>query len=245
MRFADKVAIVTGGGSGIGLATAKLFHREGARVVIAERNESKALAAAEQLNAANAPAPLGLGCDVSSEPHVIAVIDATLGQFGRLDIVVNCAGVMIFKPLEEQTLEDWRRVLDVDLLGAFYFTKHAFLRMKAGGSIVNVSSVHAIETTPLVSAYAAAKAAVLSFTRSASLEGQARGIRVNAVLPGAVDTPMLWENPNVKSGLEHIDRGMVGTAENVAEVIAFLASSEAEFVRGASVIADGGRLGKL
>jgi NAD(P)-dependent dehydrogenase (short-subunit alcohol dehydrogenase family) len=158
---------------------------------------------------------------------------------------VNCAGVMIFKPLEEQTLEDWQRVLGVDLLGAFYFTKHAFLRMEQGGSIVNVSSIHAVETTPLVSAYAAAKAALLSLTRSAQLEGKSRNIRVNAVLPGAVDTPMLWENPNVKSGLEHIDRGMIGTAENVAQVIAYLASSEAEFICGAGVIADGGRLGKL
>ena len=103
----------------------------------------------------------------------------------------------------------------------------------------------AIETTPLVSAYAAAKAAVVSLTRSASLEGAAKGIRVNAVLPGAVNTPMLWENPNVKSGLEKIDRGVLGQPEDLAAVIAFLASDEAEFVRGSSVIVDGGRLGKL
>src|SRR5204862_7839976 len=131
------------------------------------------------------------------------------------------------------------------LLGAFYFTRQAFLHMARGGSIVNVSSIHAIETTPLVSAYAAAKAAMLSLTRSASLEGAARGLRVNAILPGAVDTPMLWENPNVKSGLERIDKGVLGTPEDIAAVIAFLASDEAEFVRGSSVIVDGGRLGKL
>ena len=245
MRFAGKVAIITGGGSGIGLATAKLFHRQGASVVILEYEESKARTAVEQLKSPGPAEILGLQCDVSSESNVVASIDATQKQFGHFDIVVNCAGVMIFKPLEQQTAGDWRRVLDVDLLGAFYFTKQAFLRMPKGGSIVNVSSIHAIETTPLVSAYAAAKAALLSFTRSAQLEGKARNIRINAVLPGAVDTPMLWENPNVKSGLEQIDRGMVGTAENIAEIIAFLASTEAEFVCGASVIADGGRLGKL
>lgn len=245
MRFTDKVAIVTGGGSGIGLATAKLLLREGARVVILERNEAKAQTAADQLASATSPKPVGLRCDVSQESDVVASIEATLKLFGQVHIIVNCAGVMIFKPLEQQTLEDWRRVLEVDLLGAFYFTKQAFLRMPNGGSIVNVSSIHAIETTPLVSAYAAAKAALLSFTRSAQLEGKARNIRVNAVLPGAVDTPMLWENPNVKSGLEQIDRGMVGTAENIAAIIAFLASPEAEFVCGASVIADGGRIGKL
>lgn len=245
MRFTGKVAIVTGGGSGIGLATAKLFASEGARIVVVERQEEKARAAVEQIKSVSALDSLAVACDVSREADVIACVDATLQKFGRFDLIVNSAGVMIFKPLEEQTLEDWRRVLDVDLLGAFYFTKQAFLRMKNGGSIINVASIHAVETTPLVSAYAAAKAALLSFTRSASLEGAAHHIRVNAVLPGAVDTPMLWENPNVKSGLEKIDRGMVGTAENIAAVIAFLASPEAEFIRGASIIVDGGRLGRL
>lgn len=245
MNFADKVVIVTGGGSGIGLATSKYFAQDGAHVVVVERNEVKALTAAEQLRSTGRAGALGVRCDVSVEPDVMAAVDATMAEFGRLDVVVNNAGVMIFKALEEQSFEDWQRVLSVDLLGAFYFTKQAFLRMKRGGSIINVSSIHAVETTPLVSAYAAAKAALLSFTRSASLEGKARSIRVNAVLPGAVDTPMLWENPNVKAGLETIDRGMIGTAESIAAVIAFLASDDAAFVAGASVIVDGGRLGKL
>jgi NAD(P)-dependent dehydrogenase (short-subunit alcohol dehydrogenase family) len=133
----------------------------------------------------------------------------------------------------------------VDLLGAFYFTREAFLKMRHGGAIVNVASIHAVETTPLVSAYAAAKAALVSLTRSSALEGASRKIRVNAILPGAIDTPMLWENPNVKSGLEKIDRGMVGKPEDIASVAAFLASDEAAFVQGASVIVDGGRLGHL
>src|SRR5437660_1606253 len=111
---------------------------------------------------------------------------------------------MIFKSLEEHTLDDWNHVLSVDLLGAFLFTKEAFRRMKPGGAIVNVSSIHAIETTPNVAAYAAAKAALVSLTHSAAIEGKPKGIRVNAVLPGAIDTPMLWENPNVKAGLEVI-----------------------------------------
>ena len=114
-----------------------------------------------------------------------------------------------------------------------------------GGSIINVSSIHAVEITPLTSAYAAAKAAVVSLTRSASLEGRKKGIRVNAVPPGAVNTPMLWENPNVQSGLETIDRGVLGQPDDVAAVIAFLASDDARFIRGSSVIVDGGRSGKL
>jgi NAD(P)-dependent dehydrogenase (short-subunit alcohol dehydrogenase family) len=136
-------------------------------------------------------------------------------------------------------------VLRVDLLGAFYFTKQAFLHMKNGGAIVNVSSIHAVETEPLVAPYAAAKAALLSLTRSASLEGKPKGIRVNAILPGAVDTPMLWDNPNVKSGQEKIDQNDVGKPEDLAAVIAFLASDDAAFVQGAEIRVDGGRLDHL
>lgn len=245
MRFENKVVIVTGAASGIGLATAKRFGSEGARVVIADMKADKAAAGADEVKRCGAPDALGLACDVSDEDQVASVVAKARERWGGLHVVVNNAGLMIFKPLEEQTREDWLRVLNVDLLGAFYFIKQAFLHMDRGGAIVNVSSIHAIETTPLVSAYAAAKAAVVSLTRSASLEGAAKGIRINAVLPGAVNTPMLWQNPNVKSGLEQIDRGALGQPEDLAAVIAFLASDEAEFVRGSSVIVDGGRLGKL
>src|SRR5262249_42088724 len=120
-----------------------------------------------------------------------------------------------------------------------------FLAMQAGGAIVNVSSIHAEETTPLVASYAAAKAALLSLTRSGALEGKPKGIRVNAILPGAVDTPMLWNNPNVASGAEAVDRAFVGRPEDVAAVSAYLASADAAFVQGAAVRVDGGRLDRL
>src|SRR3954471_2886494 len=245
MRFTGKAAIVTGAASGIGLAVARRLAAEGASVVIADLNADKARDAAASVHGTTGNDVIGLACDVSNESQVESTVAQTLQRFGGLDVIVNNAGLMIFKPLDAQTAQDWQRVLNVDLLGAFFFTKQAFLHMRRGGAIINVSSIHAVETTPLVSAYAAAKAAVISLTRSASLEGGAKGIRVNAVLPGAVDTPMLWENPNVKSGLEQIDRGVLGKPEDLAAVIAFLASDEAEFVRGSSVIVDGGRLGKL
>jgi meso-butanediol dehydrogenase/(S,S)-butanediol dehydrogenase/diacetyl reductase len=245
MRFTDRVAIVTGAASGIGLATAKRLASEGARVCLADLNEEKARAAAEEVRAAGAPDVWASACDVSKEEQVAATVAGVLSRFGRLDTVVNNAGLMVFKPITETSGEDWQRILSVDLIGAFYFTKQAFLKMKPGGSIVNVSSIHAEETEPLVAPYAAAKAALLSLTRSAALEGKPLGIRVNAILPGAVDTPMLWENPNVKSGDEKIDKADVGKPEDIAAVIAYLASDDAAFVQGAAVRVDGGRLDRL
>ena len=163
---------------------------------------------------------------------MLACCDQTTERFGRLDVVVNNAGLMTFTPIEDLTAEEWNRVLGVDLLGAFFFTREGFRRMRSGGAIVNVSSIHAVMTSPLAAPYAAAKAAVLSLTRTAAIEGKPKGIRVNAVLPGAVDTPMLWENPNIKSGAEVIDASDVGRPEDIAAAVAFLASDEAAFVTG-------------
>ncbi len=245
MRFRDKVSIVTGAASGIGLATAKRLGSEGARVVIADVDEEKSSAAAKAVKAAGAPDAWAARCDVSQEAQVEAAVKGALERFGRLDVLVNNAGLMVFKPLEEHSEDDWLRVLRVDLLGAFFFTKQAFLTMKPGGVIVNVSSIHAKETTPLVASYAAAKAALLSLTRSAAIEGKPKGIRVNAVLPGAVDTPMLWENPNVESGQETVKPAYVGQPEDIAATIAYLASDDAAFVQGAALRVDGGRLDRL
>jgi meso-butanediol dehydrogenase/(S,S)-butanediol dehydrogenase/diacetyl reductase len=244
-RFAGKTVIVTGAASGIGLATAKRFGGEGARVVIADRDAKHSADAANAVKAAGAPDAWGSVCDVSDEKAVNDCVTETLRRFGALDVVINNAGLMTFTPLTELTGDEWRRVLGVDLLGAFFFVKQAFLHMQPGGSIVNVASIHAVETEPNVAPYAAAKAAVVSLTRSAAIEGKSRGIRVNAVLPGAVDTPMLWNNPNVKSGKEKVDHSMVGSADDIAAAIAFLASAEARFVQGATLVVDGGRLDRL
>jgi NAD(P)-dependent dehydrogenase (short-subunit alcohol dehydrogenase family) len=244
-RFGGRVAIITGAAGGIGLATAKRLGSEGARVVIADRDADKLPAAVEEVRKAGAPDAWGSRCDVSSEADVEATVKGTVARFARLDVIVNNAGLMVFKPLEEHTVDDWLRVLQVDLLGAFLFTKHAWKLLPRGGAIVNISSIHAIETTPQVASYAAAKAALVSLTRSTALEGKPRGIRANCVLPGAVDTPMLWSNPNVVSGVEQVDRAYVGRPEDVAAVIAYLASDDAAFVQGATVRADGGRLDKL
>ena len=240
-----KVAIVTGGGSGIGLATALRLARDHARVVLVGLDQAQLDAAAAQARDAGAPDTLARVCDVSVEAQVEAAVQEAVRRFGRLDAVVNNAGLMSFKPLEQFTQGDWNKVLGVDLLGAFLFTKQAFLHMKDGGAIVNVASIHAIRTTPMVAPYAAAKAALVSLTRSAALEGRDKRIRSNVVLPGAIDTKMLRDNPEVKAGVEHIDPGELGQPADVADAIAWLASDEARFVNGTQLVVDGGRLAEL
>jgi NAD(P)-dependent dehydrogenase (short-subunit alcohol dehydrogenase family) len=243
-EFAGKVAIVTGAGSGIGLATARVFASAGSRLVIAELDATRGNEVAEELRAAGADA-IGLACDVASETDVKRVVDAAFERYGRLDVIVNNAGRMIFKPIEAHDEADLLGIMRVDLFGAFWFIKQAFLRCGPGAAIVNVASIHAVETTPMVAAYAAAKAALVSLTRSAAIEGRAKGIRVNAVLPGAIETPMLRGNPEVRSGAEHLQPGDVGKPEDVARAIAYLASDLATFVNGAGLRIDGGRLATL
>lgn len=242
MGLDGRVAIVTGAARGIGAAIAQRLAGEGVRVVLADLDHA---AAAETALALGAEA-LAVRCDVSAEADVVACAGQAVERFGRLDIVVNNAGLMTFKTMDHWTAQDWLRVLSVDLVGAAMFTREAFRRMgEDGGAIVNVSSVHAVRTTPQAAPYAAAKAGLLSLTRSAAIEGRERGIRANAVLPGAIDTAMLWSNPNVRSGVEAIDRADVGAAADIADAVAFLAGSGAAFVTGATLAVDGGRLARL
>ena len=246
MRFPGKTAIVTGAAGGIGAAIAARLASEGANVVIANRRAASAAAAADALTKTHGAQALGVGCDVGDEAQVEACALAAMRVFGRIDIIVNNAGLMTFKTLAEWTGDDWLAVLRVDLLGAAFFTKQAFLHMdKAGGAIVNIASVHAVMTSANAAPYAAAKAAMLSLTRTTSIEGRERHIRANAVLPGAIDTPMLWNNPNLKSGLETIDKKDVGQPADIAGAVAFLASDDAKFITGATLAVDGGRLARL
>jgi NAD(P)-dependent dehydrogenase (short-subunit alcohol dehydrogenase family) len=244
-RFENKVVIVTGAAGGIGLATASRFAQEGAIVVLVDLRPEPLAAACDTVLKAGAPQAWGSACNVSVESEVEATVAEAMRRFGRLDVIVNNAGLMSFKPLEQFTGEDWNRILGVDLLGAFFFTKYGFLNMKPGSSIVNVASIHAVRTTPLVAPYAAAKAALLSLTRTASLEGRSRGIRSNAILPGAVETPMLRDNPEVKAGVEHIDPAELGQPADIAATIAYLASDDSAFVQGTGLVVDGGRLSEL
>jgi NAD(P)-dependent dehydrogenase (short-subunit alcohol dehydrogenase family) len=246
MTLENKVAIVTGAAGGIGISIARRLLRDGASVVLADLNEEALAAASHQLDLEASPDRVATShCDVTAEADVIRTVDFAVHRFGGIDVIVNNAGLMTFKLIEDLTGEDWLRILNVDLIGAFYFIKQAFLRMKGGGAIVNIASVHAIETEPMVAPYAAAKAALLSLTRSAAIEGKPKNIRVNAILPGAIDTPMLWDNPNVKAGIEVIDKGDVGNPEDIADAVAFLVSASSRFVQAASLLVDGGRLARI
>ncbi len=240
-QFDGKTVIVTGGASGIGAAIAERFASEGANVVIADLKVEAATAQAAKLAKA-----IGIGCDVGDEAAVVACVDAAVARFGSIDVIVNNAGLMTFKTLDQWTGDDWLKVLRVDLLGAAFFTRELFRRVgPEGGAIVNISSVHAVETSANAAPYSAAKAALLSLTRTSSIEGKAKKIRANAILPGAIDTPMLWDNPNVKSGAEVIDKANIGQPRDVAAAAVFLASNDAAFITGASLAVDGGRLAAL
>jgi len=248
-RFRDRVVIITGALGGIGRATAQRFAQEGARLVLVDRpdassSEAAALAVNDCL-ALGSPQTLSMACDVAEETQVRRVLDATLEQCGRLEVLINLAGATDFKALVALSAADWQRLLGINLMGAVFFTQGALRVMAPGGAIVNVSSVHAVRTSPLMAPYAAAKAALLSLTRSTALEGRALGVRANSVLPGAIDTPMLWSNPNVASGVEKITAEDVGRPQDVAAAIAFLASAEAAFISGSAFAVDGGRLAAL
>jgi NAD(P)-dependent dehydrogenase (short-subunit alcohol dehydrogenase family) len=236
--------IVTGGLGDIGTAVARAFAKEGAAILLVDSRPASEDAVAALL-AAGAGAARAITADVGDPDAVAQAVDIACGVFGGLDVIVNVAGMMIYRPIAELEAADWRRLLDVNLVGAALFTGHAFRRMKPGGCVINIASVHARRTSPLVAPYAAAKAALVSFTRSAAIEGKPLGVRVNAILPGAIDTAMLRDSPNIRSGAEVVDPADLGQPEDIAALAVFLASDAARFITGEDIVADGGRMGRL
>jgi NAD(P)-dependent dehydrogenase (short-subunit alcohol dehydrogenase family) len=236
--------IVTGGLGDIGMAVARAFAKEGAAILLVDARPASEDAVAALL-AAGASAARAITADVGDPDAVAQAVETACDAFGGLDVIVNVAGMMIYRPIAELEAADWRRLLDVNLVGAALFTGHAFRRMRPGGCVINIASVHARRTSPLVAPYAAAKAALVSFTRSAAIEGKPLGVRVNAILPGAIDTAMLRDSPNIRSGAEVVDPADLGQPEDIAALAAFLASDAARFITGEDIVADGGRMGRL
>ena len=240
MRFKDQVCVVSGGGSGIGRATCERFAAEGGRIVVVDLNEEHGNETARMITDRGGQA-IFAKADVSNSAEVQGAVKAAVEKWSEINIIVNDAAMMTFKPIVELADEDWDKVLGVNLRSVFLFCKYGVPHMPAGGAIINISSVHAHETTKNVVPYASSKGGMEAFTRGFSEELAARKIRINAVAPGAVDTPMLWSNPNVKSGAEKI-KGAVGKPEDIAAAICFLASAEARFITGTTLVVDGGRL---
>ncbi len=249
MRLSDKVCIVTGGASGIGLATCDVFAREGAKVVIADRD----LAAADKAVAAlvqKGGKAIAVQCDVSNAESVAAMIQATVAAHGRLDVIVNNAGYGIAGSLSETSDEDWEALMGVNVRGVFLCCKHAIKQMQknGGGTIVNVASVVAAVGIRNRAAYVASKGAVAAMTRSIALDYVANNIRCNAIAPGTIDTPYYTEilakaaDPvAIRQGLEaRQPMGRLGTPEEIANGILFLASDESSFATGSILTIDGG-----
>ncbi len=240
MRFTDKVCLVTGGGSGIGKAACERFASEGGKVVVVDLKPEHGDQTVQAIEGAGGQA-IFAKADVGNPNEIKASINAAVDKWGRIDVVVNDAAMMTFKPIVDLPDDDWGKVLGVNLRAVFLYCKYSVPHMKPGSAIVNVSSVHAHETTKNVVPYASSKGGMEAFTRGASEELAAKKIRINCVAPGAVDTPMLWNNPNVKSGVEKV-KGSIGKPEDIAAAICFLAADEARFITGTTLIADGGRL---
>ncbi|MGV7207174.1 SDR family NAD(P)-dependent oxidoreductase [Oxalobacteraceae bacterium A2-2] len=236
--------IISGALGGIGRATALAYAASGDALLLVDAAPGDGSLERELL-AAGASQAVFLQADIADAAQVAAAVARALDAFGRLDVIVNIAGAMIYKPIAELDAADWRRLLDVNLVGAALFTGHALRHMGRGGSVVNVASVHARRTSPLVAPYAAAKAALVSLTRSAAIEGKPLGIRVNAILPGAIDTPMLHASPTIRSGAEQLNPEDVGQPADIAALAHFLSSDGAAFISGEDIVADGGRMGRL
>jgi NAD(P)-dependent dehydrogenase (short-subunit alcohol dehydrogenase family) len=247
LDFSGKVALVTGAASGMGLATAQAFAEAGAAVVLANFKEDAVKAAAQKLVAAGHKA-FAVRCDVSDEGQVAAMVDRTIAEFGRLDAAFNNAGVMArIAPTADSTREDWDRVIGVNLRGVWSCMKHELRQMehRGSGAIVNNASVGALTGNPGIASYIASKHGVVGLTRTAALEYVKRGIRVNAVNPGLIDTPIARDvvNGDEQAYAEiakHVPIGRAGRPEEIASVVLWLCSPGASYVVGHALTVDGG-----
>ena len=254
MKLQGKVAIVTGAGSGIGRATAQTFAQEGAKVIVAERNAATGLETTELIHRAGGEA-LNVPTDVSQSGQVQNLIKLAMETYGRLDTLVNNAGIAgSYKPFYEMDEADWDIVLDINLKGHFLCARYAVPEMIAGGggTIVNVSSALAYLALPNCTAYCASKAGIIGLTKAMALDLARRNIRVNCVVPGSVDTPLMWESLTAQERIEieplaadAEPLGRIADPVEIARAVLFLAGDDSSFITGAPLAVDGGLLSKL
>lgn len=243
-----KVAVVTGARRGIGRGIALKLAEAGAKVIVSDIDEADCQKVVEEVGALGSEG-LAVRCDVTSPADVKALVERAVEKFGRLDVLVNNAGIAEFKPFLELTEADWDKTLNINLKGYFLCAQAAAREMvKAGrgGKIVNIASVAGFIGFPTVAHYCASKGGVLQLTRTLALELAKDKINVNAVAPGVIDTPMtagiLSDPEQSKQFMAKIPWGRVGQPEDIAAAVVFLASSEADYITGATLVVDGGWL---
>lgn len=242
MKLKDKAALVTGAGGGLGTAIARRFAREGARVLCTDRDLAKAEATAKLVTSAGGTA-YAFRADVSEPPDCAAQVEETVRRFGRIDVVVNNAGIGLHKLALDTTLEDWERVLRINLTGSFLTAKAAASRMVAqgGGRIVQIGSISGQRGNMGGIAYGASKAAVMHVCKVLAVELSDKGVMVNAIAPGPIETGISVHGPSRKQNyLSRIPTGSYGTVEAVANAALFLASDECQWVTGHVLNVDGG-----
>ena len=244
MRLEGKVAIISGGARGMGAAEARIFAREGARVVIGDLLEEEGMKVVAEIGEAGGEA-LFVRLDVTDESSWQCAVEAAVERFGKVDILVNNAAILRMQGLLETTEEIWDEVMDINAKGTFLGTKSVIpeMRKAGGGSIINISSGAGITGSRRNTAYHASKGAVRIFTKSAAIQYAGENIRVNSVHPGPVDTDMLASSLSVEGGRrpEDVPLGRYGRPEEVAYGVLYLASDESSFVTGSEVVIDGGR----
>jgi len=245
MRLENKVALISGGARGMGAVEAKLFSVEGAKVVIGDVLEEEGRRTEAEINEAGGEC-LFVPLDVTSETQWQAAVEAAVSRFGKLDILVNNAGIYRTERVEEVSSELWDQVMGINAKGVFLGTKHAIPEMRnaGGGSIINISSVAGLVGNHISAAYSASKGAVRLLTKSTAIQYAKEGIRCNSVHPGLLETPMtqdmLADAAHREERTQRIPLGRVGTAEDVAYGVLYLASDEASFVTGSELVIDGG-----
>jgi NAD(P)-dependent dehydrogenase (short-subunit alcohol dehydrogenase family) len=249
MRLQNKVALITGGTSGIGQATAILFAKEGASLAITGRNEKRGHAVANQILQSGGKA-IFIRTDVRKAAECRRAVDETLNSFGKLDILFNNAGVFYAQTTLECSEEEWDLQIDINLKGTFLMSKFALPGMieQCGGVIINNSSGWGVVGGDKAVAYCASKGGVVLLTKAMAIDHGRQGIRVNCICPGDVDTPMLPEDARMRgmkwedylAGCANRPLGRIGTTDEIAKAVLFLASDDSSFMTGAALVVDGG-----